>query len=171
MIEESVKNAEDGVKISGEVSKSFEDIVSGIKKVNDLVNEIAAASQEQSQGIDQVNTAVAEMDKVTQQNAANSEESASAAEEMSSQAEELQSMVGQFALTAASQSVKTTRAPAAAHHMAHATPAAKPAAHIDLGRAKHAAPKISAKSGNGHGNGKLNAEDIIPMNEEALKSF
>ena len=50
----------------------------GIGKTTDLVSEIAAASQEQAQVIDQVNTAIAQMDKVTQQNAANAEESASA---------------------------------------------------------------------------------------------
>ncbi len=99
MIEDSVKNAEDGVAIAGEVAKSLEAIVGSNVKVDNLIAEIAAASQEQSQGIDQVNTAVAQMDKVTQQNAANSEESASAAEELSSQAEELQNMVMQFKLT------------------------------------------------------------------------
>jgi methyl-accepting chemotaxis protein len=99
MIAESVKNSEEGVKIAGDVAKSFEAIATGNSKVDALIGEIAAASQEQSQGIDQVNTAVAQMDKVTQQNAANSEESASAAEELSSQAEELQSMVAQFILT------------------------------------------------------------------------
>ena len=52
------------------------------KKMSRLIDEIAAASQEQSQGIDQVSKAVAEMDKVVQQNAANAEESAAAAEEM-----------------------------------------------------------------------------------------
>jgi methyl-accepting chemotaxis protein len=61
-----------------------------------LIAEIAAASKEQSQGIDQVNTAVAEMDKVVQNNAANAEESASASEELSSQAQELNAMVSQL---------------------------------------------------------------------------
>ena len=103
MIEESVKNAEEGVAIAGEVAKSFEAIAGSNAKVDSLIAEIAAASQEQSQGIDQVNTAVAQMDKVTQTNAANSEESASAAEELSSQAEELQNMVAQFTLTNAGQ--------------------------------------------------------------------
>ena len=109
MIADSVRNADEGVKIAVDVSKSFESIATSNAKVNDLISEIAAASQEQSQGIDQVNTAVAQMDKVTQQNAANSEESASAAEELSSQAEELQNMVGQFTLTNAGQktAVKT----------------------------------------------------------------
>jgi methyl-accepting chemotaxis protein len=98
MIEESVKNAEEGVTIAVEVAKAFEVIAGSNAKVNDLILEIAAASQEQALGIDSVNKSVAQMDKVTQQNAASSEESASAAEELSSQAEELQSMVGQFTL-------------------------------------------------------------------------
>jgi methyl-accepting chemotaxis protein len=99
MIEESVKNSEEGVTIAAEVAKSFEVISGSNSRVNDLILEIAAASQEQALGIDQVNKSVAQMDTVTQQNAANSEESASAAEELSSQAEELQSMVAQFVLT------------------------------------------------------------------------
>jgi methyl-accepting chemotaxis protein len=99
MIEESVRNADGGVKVSEEVAKTLTDIVGGATKVNDLIAEIAAASQEQTKGIDQVNVAVADMNKVTQQNAANSEESASAAEELNSQAEELAGMVGTFALS------------------------------------------------------------------------
>ena len=63
------------------------------KKVTELVGEIAAASREQSQGIDQINKAVAEMDKVTQQTAASAEESASASEEMNAQAENMKSVV------------------------------------------------------------------------------
>ena len=59
------------------------------KKVTEFVSEIAAASGEQAQGIDQINKAVAEMDKVTQQNAATAEESASASEEMNAQAEQM----------------------------------------------------------------------------------
>ena len=101
MIGESVRNAEEGVKISQEVSSSFEKIATSSKKVNDLIAEIAAASKEQAQGIKGVNDAVVQMDKVTQQNAANAEESASASEELSSQAEELQAMVAQFRLAGA----------------------------------------------------------------------
>ena len=58
--------------------------------------EIAAASNEQAQGIEQVNTAVAEMDKVVQQNAANAEENASASEEMNAQAEQMKEYVGEL---------------------------------------------------------------------------
>jgi methyl-accepting chemotaxis protein len=96
MIEESVKNSKNGVTISEEVRKALDGIVGGIAKTTDLVGEIAAASQEQAQGIDQVNTAVAQMDKVTQQNAANAEESASASEELSAQAEQMKGIVSEL---------------------------------------------------------------------------
>ncbi len=93
MIETSVKNSENGVEISQEVGKFLEQITDGSKKVNDLVTEIAAASSEQAQGIDQINQAITQMDEVTQSNAANAEESASASEELSAQAEELSQIV------------------------------------------------------------------------------
>jgi methyl-accepting chemotaxis protein len=99
MIEESVKNADGGVKITEEVARSLGRIVDRTAKVSDLIGEIAAASNEQSQGIEQVNTAVAQMNQVTQRNAASSEESASAAEELSSQAAELANMVRSFKLS------------------------------------------------------------------------
>lgn len=173
MIAESVKNADGGVKIATEVSKSFESITTSVKKVNDLIAEIAAASNEQAQGIDQVNTAVAQMDKVTQQNAANSEESASAAEELSSQAEELAGMVAQFALSNVS---KTTRSAAPVHHAvqhAAATPAQHKQFHL---KPETASAKNSGKKGNGKKAelvmaGKGNADDVIPMKDDDLKEF
>ncbi len=97
MIQESVKNSNNGVEIAEEVGKSLGDIVTGISKTSDLVSEIAAASSEQAQGIEQVNTAVTQMDKVTQQNAANAEESASASEELSAQAESMNQIVNDLA--------------------------------------------------------------------------
>ncbi len=97
MIEESVRNSQNGVEISTEVNKVFEEIVGKIEKTTNLVGEISAATQEQAQGIDQVNTAVSQMDKVTQQTAANAEESASASEELNSQAEQMNIVVEQLA--------------------------------------------------------------------------
>jgi methyl-accepting chemotaxis protein len=165
MIEESVKNAEEGVNISTEVSKSFDAIAGSAKKVNDLIAEIAAASQEQSQGIDQVNNAVAQMDKVTQQNAANSEESASAAEEMSSQAEELQSMIAQFLLT---QAVQTRSAPAAHHVKPAGVDNHQPTApvHKNGNGKKHLKTPDLAMAGK-----KAHADQMIPMDDEVLKQF
>ena len=74
-------------------NEAFTKVADSSSKVGELIGEISAASNEQSQGIEQVNTAVTEMDKVTQQNAANSEESASASEEMNSHAEEMKNIV------------------------------------------------------------------------------
>lgn len=99
LIEESVRNSEDGVKVTQEVGTILNEIAEGSRKVSDIIAEIAAASTEQSQGITQINTAVTQLDKVTQQNAANAEESASAAEELNGQSTEMQGMVGQFKLT------------------------------------------------------------------------
>jgi methyl-accepting chemotaxis protein len=99
LIEEAVKNSENGVHISAEVLKNFEEINERGNKVSQVVAEIAAASDQQDQGISQVNRAVEQLNHLTQQNAANAEESASAAEEMSSQSEEMRSMVAGFKLT------------------------------------------------------------------------
>jgi len=99
MIEESVKNADSGVRITMEVAKSLNQILDRTGKVGDLITEITEVCNEQAQGIEQVNAAVANMSQVTQQNAANAEESASASEELSSQASELASMVHEFKLS------------------------------------------------------------------------
>jgi methyl-accepting chemotaxis protein len=96
MIEQSVNNSKAGVAISAEVSKVLGEITTGIAKTSDLVNEIAAASQEQAQGVDQINKAVSQMDKVTQQNAAAAEESASASEELNAQAGSMKEVVGEL---------------------------------------------------------------------------
>ncbi len=92
-IEDSVKKSQEGAKISADVARSFTDIQTKVRQLDQLVAEIASASQEQSQGISQVNIAVTQMDKVTQSNAASAEESASASEELNAQAESLKDAV------------------------------------------------------------------------------
>jgi methyl-accepting chemotaxis protein len=94
LIEGSVQNAKSGVSIAEEVAHSLAEITTASGKVNLLIAEIAAASQEQSQGVGQVNQAVQQMDKVTQSNAAAAEECAASAEELNSQSEQLSSVVG-----------------------------------------------------------------------------
>jgi methyl-accepting chemotaxis protein len=92
-IEDSIKRSEHGVQISTKVAQSLEEIVAKARKVDELVAQIASASKEQSIGITQVNTSVSQMDKVTQSNAANAEETASASEELSAQADALKHAV------------------------------------------------------------------------------
>jgi methyl-accepting chemotaxis protein len=92
-IEDSIKRSEYGVQISTKVAQSLEEIVVKARKVDELVAQIASASKEQSIGITQVNTSISQMDKVTQSNAANAEETASASEELNAQAEALKEAV------------------------------------------------------------------------------
>ncbi len=96
LIEGTVTKVKDGHELVRKNGEDFQAVGSGSKKVVDLVGEIAAASQEQSQGIKQINTAIQEMDKSTQINAASAEESASASEELSAQAMQMKMYVGQL---------------------------------------------------------------------------
>ena len=95
-IEGAIAKTAQGVEISGKVAQGLNEIVIKARQVDELAAEVAAASREQSQGISQVNTAVTQMDKVTQGNAASAEESASAAEELNSQADSLKEAVQQL---------------------------------------------------------------------------
>jgi methyl-accepting chemotaxis protein len=98
-IEDSVTRSAHGVAICNKVAVTLGEIVGKARQVDTLVAEIALASNEQTQGIEQVNTAVSQMDKVTQSNAAGAEESAAAAEQLNAQAVVLQdSVAGLLAL-------------------------------------------------------------------------
>ena len=95
-IQDSIQKSEHGVSISSEVAKTLEEIVTHARRVDALVAEIASASKEQSQGVDQVVVAVQQMEKVTQNTAAGAEECASAAQELNAQAIAQDSIVGRL---------------------------------------------------------------------------
>ncbi len=99
LIEESVRHAEHGVEVSTEVGRSLTEIERRVSKVDEVMGEVFAASEQQTQGIGQINLAVDQMNSVTQQVAANSEESASSSEELASQAGRMRAMVGRFVLS------------------------------------------------------------------------
>jgi methyl-accepting chemotaxis protein len=99
MIEGSIKRVAQGTAIAQETAAALASIVSDVGKVTDLVSEIAAASDEQAEGIGQINEGLSQINKVTQQTASAAEESAAAAEELSGQAEQLKEMLSQFKLT------------------------------------------------------------------------
>ena len=96
LIEDTTKKVKTGSDYLFNTNESFQKVTDSASRVEELVAEIAAASNEQSDGIEQVNKAVTEMDKVTQQNAANAEESASASEEMKSQAQLMKTVVDEL---------------------------------------------------------------------------
>jgi methyl-accepting chemotaxis protein-1 (serine sensor receptor) len=96
LIEDSVTRVNSGTALVGTAGETMADIVSAVTRVTDIMGEIASASDEQSKGIDQVGTAVTEMDRVTQQNASLVEESATAAAALEDQASRLTQAVAVF---------------------------------------------------------------------------
>ncbi len=96
LIEGTVKKVKDGLELVLKTDKEFREVAVSVVKSSELVLEITAASNEQALGIEQVNKAVNEMDKVVQRNAANAEESATASEEMNSQACQMKEYVGEL---------------------------------------------------------------------------
>jgi methyl-accepting chemotaxis protein len=99
LISDSVAKVESGSRLVDTAGKTMEEIVQSVKRVTDIMAEISAASQEQRGGIEQVNNAVTQMDKVTQQNAALVEEAAAAAKSMEDQTNSMSEMVSQFLLS------------------------------------------------------------------------
>ena len=98
LIDDSVGQVQQGTGQVARAGATMEQIVDSIAQVTVIMGEIAAASEEQSAGIEQVNTAIIEMDRVTQQNAALVEEAAAAADAMRDQAAQLAAVVGTFSL-------------------------------------------------------------------------
>lgn len=98
LIKDSVLKVDEGSKLVDESGHTLEEIMNSVKKVSDIVAEIAAASQEQSDGIEQVNIAITQMDEMTQQNAALVEAAAKASETMNEQVTDLSDLVGFFTI-------------------------------------------------------------------------
>ena len=96
LIEDTIKSVKSGYELTQVTQEAFKKNVETSGKIGKLIEEITAASQEQAQGIGQVNKAVAEMDKVVQQNAASAEQWASASKEMNDQAERMKGFVGEL---------------------------------------------------------------------------
>ncbi|SDU42505.1 methyl-accepting chemotaxis protein [Desulfobacula phenolica] len=89
LIQGTVKKVKDGSELVNTTNDAFSEVAISVFKVGELLGEIAAASKEQTQGIDQINKTVAVLNQVTRQNAANAEESALSAEKMNAQAEQM----------------------------------------------------------------------------------
>ncbi|MDP2759715.1 MAG: methyl-accepting chemotaxis protein, partial [Sideroxyarcus sp.] len=160
LIGDSVEKVEGGSKLVAQAGQTMEEIVTAIKRVTDIMSEITAASQEQSQGIEQINTAITQMDEVTQQNAALVEEAAAAAESLEEQAQNLSVSVGTFKVdsrpsgTAVARREQAPAARAPAHPAAHPATAARKGAAVAKaapGKAQAAKPKGKPQGGDEDG--------------------
>ncbi len=155
IIETNIELSETGLQVSEKVGESLGEITLQAKKVNELLDEIASASQEQSQGISQINKAMTQMEKVTQRNASGSEESAAASQEMSAQALLMQETVqGLFKLINGSHDINS----GTNNHAKGITPSNKELAHQDL----------SSFSNNENSNNTMiiNPDDVIPLEDD-----
>jgi methyl-accepting chemotaxis protein len=98
LIDESVRQVQDGTQLVGAAGSTMDQIVGEVKRVNDFIAEMSAASREQASGLEEVNRAVGQMDTVTQQNAALVEQASAAAESLKQQAQNLVRAVAVFQL-------------------------------------------------------------------------
>ena len=145
LITDSVNKTAEGTKLVENAGSTMEEVVTSVQRVADIISEIAAASAEQTTGIDQVNQAVTSMDEVTQQNAALVEEAAAAAESLLEQANQLSDVVGVFKVEGASNERRATHSPMrSSKPVAAAKSTFKPSP-------KPVAAKASAKTGTDDG--------------------
>jgi methyl-accepting chemotaxis protein len=157
LIEGTLKKVRDGSSLVSSTNEAFHQVTESSGRVSELVAGISTASNDQAEGIGQINTAVTELDKLTQQNAANAEESASAAEEMSAQAETMQGMVGELvAMVGGAGTGEAKAGRKSGGKRPHALAAA-----VKKGKGKIGAPKKPAKP----------AEEIIPLDEKEFSDF
>jgi methyl-accepting chemotaxis protein len=131
LIQDSVRKVEEGSQLVSQSGQTLDHIVTAVKKVSDIIGEIAGASREQSAGIDQVNKAVIQLDQMTQQNAALVEQASAASESMADQAKALNDMMDRYSVSpeaaaaAALRSSSRSRGEGPAKRVG-AAPAAKP---------------------------------------------
>jgi methyl-accepting chemotaxis protein len=162
LIDDTTLKVKTGSDLVVNTNDAFAQVTESAFKVGELVEEIAAASDEQARGIEQISTAVSEMDKVTQQNAANAQESSAASEEMFSQAGFLKEMVARLIDLVGGSSAKNT---------VDASPEAQqPAASI---KRKLRSPQMSADYNEMAVAKKeeVNPKQIIPLEDDDFKEF
>ncbi len=159
LIETTVKRISGGSELVAKTNDAFVQVSESTRKVGDLVGEIAAASNEQAQGIEQINKAVSAMDEITQQNAANAEESAATSQEMRSQAQYLKKIVEELVRLAGGRATAVVAAAAP-----KVQPSSKPRT--------PALPKSTTARPTAITQGKrISPEQVIPMDEDDFQDF
>ena len=167
MIERSQTESDRGLSVATEMSENLEKISKSVNDVSTLVVEISASSGEQATGIKQINTAVNEMDKTVQNNASNSEESASAAEELSSQAAELRGMIDELIELVGNTAQRGSRTRGFKNKTIKIDHSNTSYDDIRSGSFE----KTSKSNSLSKPNGKVNARDLIPLDDVDLNGF
>ena len=171
MIDESVKNANNGVEIVARVGSVLNEIAESVEKTTTYVSNISTSNDEQAAAIDQIRDAIAQMDGVTQSNAGAAEESASAAEELNAQAETMNDIVHNLASMVGGSNKIRVRVKS---HLPH-----KNSSPIRLGRSDKAFHQIASSSGSAPGERRVvsqtassaKAEEAIPFDNVDFDEF
>ena len=143
LINTSVQKVDSGAQLVSQAGDTMNEIVQSVRRVADVIGEITAAAGEQSTGIAQVNTSIANLDQMTQQNAALVEQSAAAAQSMREQADQLAQAVSVFKLAGHTAQARAVNSPALSR------PAAPPAARVAAPApkpGKAATPALAARA-------------------------
>jgi methyl-accepting chemotaxis protein len=160
LIENTVQAVKKGNGLTALTQEAFTENVEISSKVGELIQEMSAASSEQAQGIEQVNIAVGQMDKVTQQNAANAEESASASEELSAQAEQMRESAEALLALVGGSNRNRAESRKRITHATHSKPK------------KKVAPLPKRPSGKGNGSAKsIKQNGFFPLDETEESNF
>ena len=179
LIEGTVKKVKEGEDLLVQTNEDFCEVAEVAAKVGSLVDEIAVASNEQTQGLDQVNTAMTEIDRVTQQTAASSEEAASASEELSAQAEYMKKYVedldhlvsgGKESGVGAGKSGSTSRM-GRTESRKSAPPALTAPSAAKAGGKKTVDQSKKSKAISAPTSGQKQGKDVIPFDEDAFEDF
>jgi len=157
LVEDTVRRINQGSELVTKTQAEFREVAESASKVASLVSEIAAASGEQAQGIEQVNTAMVQMDQVVQQSAANAEEGASAAEELNAQAVQMKDMVNELTAMVGG---------AGANGNGHGRAKALAAPKKKRALLSHGPGKKSAGQPAKAGAREVNPEQVIPLHDE-----
>jgi len=183
LIQDSVRKVEDGSVLVTQSGQTLEKIVASVKKVSDIVAEIAAASREQSSGIEQVNRAVMQMDELTQQNAALVEQATAASQAMAEQVRGLNQMLDRYRVNDMIESAKSYGASASATVTPRAAPtprAERRSGHrpwSDRSKASagsstaHASARANGTNGANPGTGTLGAGASDGKNDSEWREF
>ncbi|UCZ57917.1 methyl-accepting chemotaxis protein [Desulfurispirillum indicum] len=177
IIQRTISQIRQGNSVAEETNSAFDEIRQQIKKTSDLIGEITVSVKEQSEGMNQISTAMSQIDKVTQQNAANSEEAAAAAEELNAQAVAMLNSVSTvanfvgFRMESESGSRVSAPLPPAGGRVRVSAPGspAKPSGSKQLAPAFH--DPHSSGSGRGSKKARNENDDIFPLDEDDLKEF
>jgi methyl-accepting chemotaxis protein len=163
MIEGTVKKVKDGSGLVAKTNEAFIEAANSTSKIGELVGEISVASREQAQGIEQINKAIAEIDSITQHNAANAEESASASEEMNAQAAQMKGVVAELVIMVGGHETN-------GHKKLHDKKGKYKTPYADNGaETKEVCPRQTKRETSVEKD--IKPDEVIPLNEEDFQDF